>query len=412
MSNFNQILSNSTSLSRDVTHITAKHDPIHNWYPYLEGFSEKFIENIVSSINPAPKLIYEPFSGSGTIPIYCKKNNIDCIYSEVNPFLIELTKLKLHVFTLNSIERSEISSQINKISADITYLLSKVDVDLQLKESYNSVFGKSLYFNEFNFNHILKFSSYIKSIKSPIISDIIRVAVTCSLLPCSLLKRSGDVRFRKGKELENIPVITKYVSNLLLQISLDINNISHFNDTAFNYNHNAKTLMPKFGGKVDAIVTSPPYLNGTNYIRNTKLELWFTSFLLVKSDLSKYRKEVVTSGINDVSKIQKKMIIPIIQNILDNESLWYDKRIPKMINDYFFDMSIVIKNFHSYLKPNGYVFLDIGDSIYANQHIPTDLILLEIFKETGFTIVDNLKLRSRRSKNGTLVKQCLLILKK
>ena len=39
-------------------------------------------------------------------------------------------------------------------------------------------------------------------------------------------------------------------------------------------------------------------------------------------------------------------------------------------------------------------------------------ILLDLFKRNGFTVVDNLKLRDRRSKGGMIVKQCLLVLRK
>ena len=38
---------------------------------------------------------------------------------------------------------------------------------------------------------------------------------------------------------------------------------------------NAKDLKKiKLLAKYDGVITSPPYLNGTNYIRNTKLDLW------------------------------------------------------------------------------------------------------------------------------------------
>ena len=42
-------ISESTNLSKDVTHTDAKNEPIHNWFPYLEGFSETFIENILNN---------------------------------------------------------------------------------------------------------------------------------------------------------------------------------------------------------------------------------------------------------------------------------------------------------------------------------------------------------------------------
>jgi len=92
--------------------------------------------------------------------------------------------------------------------------------------------------------------------------------------------------------------------------------------------------------------------------------------------------------------------------------LWYDKRIPKMINDYFNDMFIVLNNIQSYLNDKGYVFIDIGDSIYGGIHIPTDLILIKLAESIDFKIIDNIKLRTRRSNNGQLLKQTLIVCQK
>jgi len=48
--------------------------------------------------------------------------------------------------------------------------------------------------------------------------------------------------------------------------------------------------LPKLGDVdgFDLILTSPPYLNGTNYFRNTKLELWITGFLENEAELGKF----------------------------------------------------------------------------------------------------------------------------
>ena len=282
-----------------------------------------------------------------------------------------------------------------------------------LIQAYKSVFQKSIYFESENFDNVLKLSTYYKTIPNDSISKFLKIAICNSLLPSSLLKRAGDIRYRKGKELDNIPNVTDLVVKRIKIIANDIITLSVTkNNTSLKYNNNSKLYNEYYKNKVDVIVTSPPYLNGTNYIRNTKLELWFLGYLKEKKDLSGFRKEVVTSGINDVTTVEKNIKLPSIDNILNNPSLWYDKRIPKMIRDYFFDMNIVISNFYKYLKDGGYVFLDIGDSVYAKKHIPTDLILLDLFKNNGFTVVDNLKLRDRRSKGGMIVKQCLLVLRK
>lgn len=406
-------ISESVNLSKDITHTDAKKEPIHNWFPYLEGFSETFIENILNSLNQKPKLIYEPFSGSGTVPVYCKRNNIDCFYSEVNPFLIELTNLKLKIFDLSESEKNAIHNNLIQITKDLNQILENTEPDEILYQAYKSVFENSIYFEPDNFDKVLKLSTYFKTIEDENISQFLKIAICNSLLPSSLLKRAGDIRYRKGKELDSIANIVDLVIKRLEIIANDIVDLSESkNNISLEYNYNAKLFDENYRNKVDVIVTSPPYLNGTNYIRNTKLELWFLGYLKMKKDLSGFRKEVVTSGINDVTTTEKNIELPTIDNILNNPELWYDKRIPKMIKDYFFDMNIVISNFYKYLKKGGFVFLDIGDSVYAKKHIPTDLILLDLFKSNGFTVVDNLKLRDRRSKGGMIVKQCLLVLRK
>ena len=66
-------------------------------------------------------------------------------------------------------------------------------------------------------------------------------------------------------------------------------------------------------------------------------------FRLFKSKKKTFRvleKRLLLSGINDVTSMEKKIELPTIDNILNNPELWYDKRIPKMIKDYFFDMNI------------------------------------------------------------------------
>lgn len=227
------------------------------------------------------------------------------------------------------------------------------------------------------------------------------------------MKRAGDIRYRKGRELAQI-------DNFLQRLSVNINKIktdlSSLNTRPKQSHHqlipNAKIYDSSIKGIIDLIITSPPYLNGTNYIRNTKLELWFLNYLKAKSDLAHYRKLVVTSGINDVSKEKKELKVLSVSELLTNKNLYYDSRIPKMINDYFFDMQLVFENASKYLRKGGYFFIDIGDSIYGSVHVKTDEILIELLKKSKFTVHDNLLLRKRKSKNGEPVKQCLIIAQK
>ena len=177
--------------------------------------------------------------------------------------------------------------------------------------------------------------------------------------------------------------------------------------------NNSKEVLDIKSIQADIVITSPPYLNGTNYFRNTKLELWFIGELLNNKSLRVFRDQVVTSGINDVTKDKGKDILPLVSDLYaELLEKAYDARIAKMMSAYFYEMKIVLEGLHHHTKPNGVVCIDIGDSVYANVYIPTHTILTEIAKDLGFSLYEEIVLRKRYSNGGAELGQYLLVFKK
>jgi hypothetical protein len=403
----------SISTKKDVTFRDAKSQSIHRWFPYLEGFSETFIEGIISNVESPLTSIYEPFAGSGTLPVYALQNGFDVFYCEVNPFLSDLIDIKIRVLSMNEHSRSNLIVNLNKLKVDFSSSIKSFQPSESLRRTYNETFPNLIYFKEDNFIQILQLKSFIETQKDEVVKNIIEVACCESLLNSSLLKRSGDIRYRKGKELDKISDFIERTSSNLEKIIEDLSSFKTIDKVPkVKFTNNAKVYNPEFKDKIDIVITSPPYLNGTNYIRNAKLELWFLGYLKTKKDLSHYRKLVVTAGINDVGSEKKIINLPSLKHLIENPDIWYDKRIPKMINDYFFDMELVLRNSFNYLKKGGRIYIDIGDSIYGGIHIPTDEILIELSKNIGYKFIDNVNLRVRKSKSGALVKQTLIIAEK
>ena len=160
----------------------------------------------------------------------------------------------------------------------------------------------------------------------------------------------------------------------------------------------------------DCVITSPPYLNGTNYIRNTKLELKLNDFITSESDLPRFHSKGIIAGINNVSKRTViDTILPVVEPYLEQlQPVSYDDRIPKMVAGYFRDMDTVIQKLSKSVKPGGLFTMDIGDSQFAGVHIPTHQILSNICVQYGFSLYDEEILRKRRSKNGMILTQRLL----
>ena len=59
-----------------------------------------------------------------------------------------------------------------------------------------------------------------------------------------------------------------------------------------------------------------------------------------------------------------------------------------MVNNYFYDMKIVMEKMYNYLNKNGYMFIVVGNSFYGGVPIITDEILISEAVKIGFTQVD------------------------
>ena len=162
---------------------------------------------------------------------------------------------------------------------------------------------------------------------------------------------------------------------------------------------------------VDCVITSPPYLNGTNYIRNTKLELSVLDFIKSEADVPLFHSKGIIAGINNVSsrnfKVERKF--DCVEEILDKlRPVAYDKRIPMMVEGYFDNMYVVLEKIKGILKIGGIFVLDIGDSQFSGIHIPTHELLEKLSLSLGFEKLDEEILRTRYSNNGMVLSQRII----
>jgi len=284
-----------------ATHTGGKGEVFHDWYPYLEGFSSSFVSSVFEKYLSNAKKILDPFSGIGTTPIYLTINGIKSYYCEVNPVLQHLVISKSQVLNLDRIEKIKLINKIEKIKKNLKNL-NLENKDIELDKNYKFLFNKSIFFESSNYLLTLKLKSFSRKINDKLLKSLFDIAVYSSLLSASLLKRAGDVRFKTKKDLKNkkIPSILKLVTEKLDLIQRDLERINKPKVTPKLICINSKDLINIKSEKLDGVITSPPYLNGTNYFRNTKLELWYMEHINEKISLRDFRNETITAGINDV----------------------------------------------------------------------------------------------------------------
>jgi tRNA G10 N-methylase Trm11 len=411
-----ELKSGKNDFELDPIHTTFqghKSFPLQSWYPYLEGYSPDFVEYIISNyLDNKTNTIYDPFSGTGTTPLTATKLGYRALYSEVNPLLQFLTEIKAKA--RQNKDKKKLITYLKKKLETLESDIKNQNPDPELQKSYVESFGNSIFFKDETFLNVLKTKTYLRKAKLENIigSEILTVSVLSSLVENSLLKRQGDLRFRKGKELDDLENTNYFesINSHCRNIIKDLTSIEEAPTPIF-VTEDARTINKLPNMAIDAVVTSPPYLNGTNYFRNTKIELWFLDQIKNKQNLNTFRRRAVTAGINDVSLGLQKTIensdLTDLLNELTGKA--YDKRIPKMVNDYFADMHTIFSNLKVHLNKNAVLAIDLGDSIYSGVHVKTDEILISVLKSLGYTFDKEIILRKRQSNNGQELKQVLLL---
>lgn len=398
----------------------GKGSPLHDWFPYLEGYSPDFVGSIISEFAPAAETILDPFCGSGTTALVAALKGRRGFYTEVNPVCQYVIAAKASALSMSGSKRHSLSSQLLEIGDGLSALLKKSRPDIALRSAYEMAFSGRPSFDNAAFDLILRARTLADRLgaENAALGVLFTVAVLRSLVPGSLLIRRGDLRFRTDEELaRERPCFVMALKNSLHIIASDLDDCETASGTVQFVGSDARQLAAELKSPVDAIITSPPYLNGTNYFRNTKLELWFLRQLTCKSQLRLYRDAAITSGINDVTVRKSRgngasalpaLLADTIKALEDNA---YDQRIPMMVEAYFREMSMVIQNLSKVSHRDTTVAIDLGDSCYGDIWVPTHDIICDLMAQHGFDRSELVVLRERQSRGGSRLSQTLQVFK-
>ena len=386
----------------------------HHWYPLLEGFQPRFVKTVLDRFSPGAKVVLDPFGGAGTAPLTIAQLGITGFYCEMNPVLQLVTETKLLALQLKGTQRKKLAELMREEAFALHFKLGTREPDGDLLATYRQVFKGSHFFDDETLEDVLRIRTLADEIdgKWPLLGQVFTVAVLASLVSASLMKRAGDLRYKTEEELKKITIpIRQQISSRLEQMATDLDQAEDLVGHATLLAEDARSLssLPSLG--IDAVVTSPPYLNGTNYIRNTKLELWFLRALRNSRDLALWRLKAVTGGINDVTKAKYANDFPSeVLDVVDRVSAAaYDSRIPMMVGSYFSDMKNVLAAMAQHLNLGATLAIDIGDSRYGGIHVETDRLLCDIASGLGYKEIESHLLRVRKSRDGGLLRQNLLI---
>lgn len=404
-----------------ATYRGGKGDFFHDLFPYLEAFSPAFVRSLTDRYAPHAKVLLDPFGGCGTAPLtfaYDRPGKRIAYYCELNPLLQRIVSLKEWLRSQPNDVRSRLRERIAVIRSTLAHHLASVHRHDLLEATYLPVFGHSSIFPLETLDQVLRIKTLIENLRTEdeALSNILEIAALASLVPASNMQRAGDLRKKRPDERSKISHdLLEHMAKSLKQIEDGLELFDQMACASQLLAEDARSLskIPSIGA--DLIITSPPYLNGTNYFRNTKIELWFLRVLNTSNDLARLRDQAITAGINDVRGVRGRSHPPaalpecMTECVEQLENNAYDRRIPMMVRWYAFDLERAIKATMSHAKPGAKVFVDIGDSVYSGVRVPTDKLVADILRRSGCDVVEEILIRQRMARQGRRVHQVCIV---
>jgi DNA modification methylase len=383
--------------------------PIHRWYPYVEGFSGPFVKSIIQSYqrNNQNVIILDPFCGSGTTIVEACLLGYESYGYDVNPFLVFATKVKTNA----SVEPVQIQHNANQVREVLRSLKQAEFVKEPSQVDLPMLFPTA--FSETVLHKVLTLRKLIQDVPHSDVKDLFMFDLCSILVEVSNYRRGPDLAYKRKKP-RDAPVFERFLE----KVSQNLVDLKQYRLCSPRppvvVCGDARKLDGLKKDSVNLIVTSPPYLNGTNYFRNTKLELWIGGWLTSKEQLHDYRRSAVTAGINDVFKSKRIQEIPnqIAELVASIDKASYDSRIPTMVATYFEDIRHCLESIYRVMMPGSKCYWVVGDSAFWKIRVPTDKITTDIARDVGLNHEGSSIVRSRKSRSGIKLHEVVIELSK
>lgn len=370
-----------------VTPCQNKKLPIYRWYHFNHSFSRDLVWYLIDKFNlDSQSTVLDPFCGSGTTLLAAKEKGISAIGVDILPLSIFISNAKLQNY------------EIKKIKYKIRKLIEFLNDHKKNKPLIPKIKIIHKVFDQKTLLDLLVVKSWIERIKDEKLKYFFLTALLSIVEKAAYVKKDGGfLRMIPNKEIPNVKeVIFSKINEMLTDIEYSTNLQNNVRSKAI-LGDARQICFPT--ESFDAVITSPPYLNRHDYTRVYILELAI-GFLKSDDEIKKLRYKTLRSHVEarrnftEAKDYREPIVLKSIIKKLRRKNLPNKEVIP-MIEGYFEDMYLVLKEVARLIKRGSFVAFVIGDVRYGGVLVPVGEILVEIGSSLGLVHQETLVARFR-----------------
>jgi len=384
--------------------------PIHDWYRFVLSFPPHLVREYLKKLGLNDQsLVLDPFCGTGTTIVECKKIGIPAIGIEALPvphfasmvktdWEMDPENLRHHAKQIA--ERAITNLKQNGIEDEPGVAKSYDHNRLRVlpQESQRLLLKNSI--SPVPLHKTLVLLDAIKSDKETKFRNHELLA-----LAKALVTTIGNLRF--GPEVglgiikQDAPVMELWLANVE-KMARDLATVSMQTKTQSEvYQGDSRNVTHILRSKeVDGVFTSPPYPNEKDYTRTTRLETVLLGFISNLSELRSLKKNLLRSNTRGVYKadeddkwVSENMEIRRIATEIErrrvelNKTSGFERLYHRVTTLYFGGIAQHLASLRSILRPGAYLGYVVGDQAsYLRVMIRTGQLIAQIADSLGYKV--------------------------
>ena len=420
-----ETLKNVSSDSNDRNKLRSEDRAVHDWYRFVLSFPPHLVRDYLERLRIGPSdTVLDPFCGTGTTLVECKKLGIASVGIESNPMAHLASQVKVDW----SVDASTLLEYAEEVAASTQEILDRDGsnewVGLPLLTTNGNTQSPMRQLGLEQSKLLLKDSiSPIPLHKSLVLLDEIERHGGTNLrqygrlaLAKALAHRIGNLKFGPevglGRIKDDAPVVEAWLEGAR-EIAHDVgllNSQSHALAQVLKADSReaGRVLEPN---SVEAVITSPPYPNEKDYTRTTRLESVILGLIRDRRELRSLKQDLIRSNTRGVyksdtddSEVAQHAAIQEIAEAIERRRIelgktsGFERLYPRVTKLYFGGMARHLASLRPALRPGAKLAYVVGDQAsYLRVMIRTGQILSDLAQSLGYRVIDIDLFRTRPS---------------
>ncbi len=388
----------------------------HQWYRFILSFPPHLVRDYVTKFGlDSRHRVLDPFCGTGTTVVECKKLGIPAFGLESNPVacFASRTKLKWEVNPDELLRHAETVARAatGRLDADglsedaglplfrrgsavntVLHELPEAAADLLLANSISPL----------PLHKTLVLLDALATHRTEQFYDHERLALATALVNgISNLHFGPEVGV--GPPKSDAPVISLWLEGVraMAEDLRQLQNGTSPSDAVIHQADAREVALVLPPNSVDAVITSPPYPNEKDYTRTTRLESVLLGFIRSKQELRALKKQLVRSNtrgvyttdtdddlVADHPEIQRIAAAIERRRIELNKDSGFERLYARVTKLYFGGMVRHLSELRAVLRPGAQLAYVVGDQAsYLRVMIRTGQILADIAASLGYEVM-------------------------